>query len=185
MNADEVEIEVKSAAIDLRLCELLGDKPGEFIVVHVNGEPLKGAGTPPDSPEVRKRYLEDLRGLNVPGSKDWRKFWQLNWPDLIRQFKLPQGTTAETWQPRFTIKVQRVCAGYSEWFHAAMGLFETLKAKLECWELIKDDDGKYHVALWNHAGDPFHGRGDEAAPMIAEVFVRFLEAENKQEGGGK
>ncbi len=166
------ELVINSRQIDLELCNLLGDKPADFLVLHLDGIPLEGFGTPFDTPSNRKtrQGLVDL--LNDRSKESlWPDFWD-NWSgSVIRQFGLI-GVAAEDFRPCVSYKISRVCPGYSEQLHCAIGLFETLASKIEWWSISKHE--RCIVTIIGKNGVKFQRLGKIPSLVIAETVKEFL-----------
>lgn len=167
------ELIIKSQPIDLQLTELLGDKPCDFIVLCLDGVPLEGFGTPYDTPENRARRTGFVDSMNDPSGKSlWPEFW-VNWaPNIIQQFKLPATTTAGEYRPKVSLKISRVCPGYSEYLHAAIGLFEQCADKIQFWSISQG--AACRVTVFDKTGHRFSNTGSTPSQVIAETIRDFL-----------
>lgn len=133
-----MEIKINSTPLDLELCELLGEKPSDFIIICLDGVPVEGFGTPIDSPSNRLERMALVEALNRRSKRSlWPKFWENWWPELCKQFALPIGTTSDQFRPLASLHVSRVCAGYSEHLHCAIRLFEVCADKIENWSVMQ------------------------------------------------
>lgn len=140
------KLTIKSAPIDLELCELLGDKPGDFLVLCFDGVQLDFFGTPYDSPRARVERQGLVDAINDTSENSlWPDMWKKWKAQICQQFKLPETTTSDKYRPVVTLEISRVCAGYSEYLHAAIQLFEDCADKIERWELKQGVDCRASV----------------------------------------
>lgn len=153
------------APIDLELCELLGEKPSDFVVLQANGETVPGYGTPYDSAANRQRYADMCGWLNDADDEIlWTKFLE-NWgKELANICDLCAG------RPVFSIVVSRVCPGRSKYLHCAIRLFEELG--VESW-VVEVVDNTCRVRLM--VGGIMHAsKGTDPAETICAVVVLAL-----------
>jgi hypothetical protein len=169
------ELIINSQQIDLDICKLLGDKPGDFLVLCLNDVQLDGFGTPYDTPRNRSDRQGLVERLNDRSNKSlWPEMWR-NWKlNICTQFKLPETTTEKVFRPVFSYKISRVCAGYSLYLHAAIGLFETLDDKIDNWFVSKN--GKCLVEIKGKNGFQCLKSGDHMSLTIAESVREFLQS---------
>lgn len=176
-----MELKIKSKPIDFELCELLGDKPSDFLVLCFDGVQLDFFGTPYDSPQARveRRGLVDL--LNDKSEKSlWPKMWE-NWkPQICHQFKLPPNTTSAKYRPVVTCEISRVCHGYSEHLHAAIGLFDTLADKITSWGVRRLANGKSDVEIVAKNAVRYSMTGKSMALVIAKCVLALLKDQPKR-----
>jgi hypothetical protein len=173
----EPELVISSAQIDFELCELLGKGSADFIVLYADGEKMDFFGTPYDSPRNRQMYAEIVDDLNSMKKKG-------GWPDFFREWKghfckrfdLPADTTAETYHPKISMKISRVCHGYSVHLHAAIGLFDEVSHMLKFWNIGKTRDGKSRVEIETVDNRPMMHSGDSMPLVIVQVITRLLKS---------
>src|SRR6185312_7775407 len=128
------EIIIKNKPIDIELAGLLQEEQHDFIVLCFDGVQLDFFGTPYDSPNSRVARGQLVQMLNDRSSDSlWPKMFSKWKPQICRQFGLSLEITAETYRPVVSWKISRVCRGYSEHLHAAIGLFETVADKIDHW----------------------------------------------------
>lgn len=178
--SDQPELIIKSQPIDFELSELLGVTFSDFIVLCFDGEQLEFFGTPYDTPRNREaqKGLVDRLNDRSKGSL-WPEMFA-NWmPQICKQFKLSPETTAADYHPSVSYKISRVCHGYSQHLHAAIGLFETIAEKIEHWKVSKLTDGKSLVEITSKTGDTFSMRGDKMPLVIAEAVRALLKYQFK------
>lgn len=175
------ELKIKSLPIDLELCELLGDKPSDFIVVCFDGVQLDDFGTPYDSPRARVERQGLVDRLNDRSSESlWPELWK-NWkPNICKQFGLPDTTKASDYRPVVSIQISRVCPGYSEHLHSAIRLFETLADKIETWTVTQGVDCR--VTVINKHRQTFVNLGSKPSLVIAETVRELLKANLENAG---
>jgi hypothetical protein len=169
------KLTIKSAPIDLELCELLGDKPADFIVLCFDGEQFESFGTPFDSEAARARMQSVVKSLNDKSAESrWPEMWQ-NWKsDIRKQYRLPDTTTSEDYRPVVSFQISRVCAGYSEHLHAAIGLFEKVEDKIIGWGVRKLSDGTSKVEIIAKTAAIFSQTGENMALTIARTVGELL-----------
>jgi hypothetical protein len=168
---------IKSKPLDFELCELLGETPADFIVFCFDGVQLDFFGTPYDSPHARAERQQLADRLNDPSDKSlWPDMWK-NWKhDICRQFKLPDTTTSADYRPVVTCEISRVCAGYSEHLHAAIGLFEKVTDKITMWSVRKIIMGDVLVEIFAPDFIKYSRTGKQASLVIAETVCELLKA---------
>lgn len=169
------ELTIKSKQIDLDICGLLGDKPADFLVLCFDGVQLEDFGTPYDSPAARERQQLLCDSLNDKSAESrWPEMWQ-NWkPNICKQFGLDETTTSDRYRPLVSYKISRVCAGYSEHLHCAIGLFETLADKIEMWMVSKGVDCR--VTVIDKHRRTFVNLGNNMPLVIAKTVREMLRA---------
>jgi len=177
------KLTIKSAPIDLELCELLGDKPGDFLVLCFDGVQLDFFGTPYDSPRARVERQGLVDAINDTSETSlWPDMWK-NWKaQICQQFKLPETTTSDKYRPVVTLEISRVCAGYSEHLHAAIGLFEKLGDKITMWSVREIIKGDVLVEIFAPDFKKYSRTGNRASLVIAETVCELLKAnqENRE-----
>ena len=176
------KLTIKSAPIDLELCELLGDKPGDFLVLCFDGVQLDFFGTPYDSPRARVERQGLVDAINDTSEKSlWPDMWR-NWKaQICQQFKLPETTTSDKYRPIVTLEISRVCAGYSEHLHAAIGLFEKVEDKIIGWGVRKLSDGTSKVEIIAKNAAVFSQTGEIMPLVIARTVGELLNANLENE----
>lgn len=167
------ELIIKGQPIDYELCELLGNKPVDFVVLCFDGVQLEDFGTPYDTPRNRAERQALAERLNDRSTDSlWPELWR-NWkPNICRQFGLPETTTSDQYSPVVTCKISRVVHGYSEHLHAAIGLFETLADKIEKWTVINEAGCRAKVI--DKHGRIFERAGTKMSLVIAESVRELL-----------
>ena len=168
------ELTIKSLPIDLELCELLGDKPADFIVLCFDGEQFESFGTPFDSEAARARMQSVVNSLNDKSAESrWPEMWQ-NWKtDIRKQYGLPDTATSDDYRPVVSFKISRVCAGYSEHLHAAIGLFEKVGDKIRRWYISQDEE-TCKVDVIDKRSITFTNTGTNLARVIVETMLELL-----------
>ncbi len=171
----EIPLIIKSTALDFELCELLGEKPGDFLVLCANGEQVPFFGTPWDSPLARKAQQAFVDSINDRSKESsWPEFFA-NWKTYFcREYKLPTETTAAGYHPNFSWVIERVCTGYSEHLHVAISLFEALGAKVKSWTLARAPGGPDMVEIVSASGAVYRETGSGMAALIAQSAARLL-----------
>ena len=146
-----MKLNINNNSVDIELCELLGDKPSDFVVLCFDGVQLDFFGTPYDSPCARLEKQGLVDALNDKSEKSlWPELWK-NWkPQICQQFKLPETTTSDKFRPVVTAEISRVSAAYSEHLHAAIGLFETLSGKITSWSIREIVGEQVAVEIFTH-----------------------------------
>lgn len=178
----QLELEIKSLPIDLELCELLGDKPSDFIVLCFDGVQLDDFGTPYDTPRNRVERLGLVDRLNDCSEESlWPELWK-NWkPNICKQFGLPDTTEADDYRPVVSCKISRVCPGYSEHLHSAIRLFETLADKIRTWTVTQGVDCR--VMVIDHYGQTFVNLGSKPSLVIVQTVIELLKANQENTKG--
>lgn len=175
------ELIIKNQPIDFDLCKLLGSTPADFLVLCFDGVQLDDFGTPYDTPQNRLGRQGLVDALNDTSDKSlWPEMWK-NWkPSICKQFGLPDTTTSADYRPVVSIKLSRVCPGYSEHLHSAIRLFETLADKIETWFVARNKTG-CQVGIVDKSGRTFSRTGGRMSLAIAEAVLDLLKAnqENK------
>ena len=171
------KLTIKSQPIDLELCELLGNQPSDFIVLCLDGIQMDTFGTPYDSPAARQRQQLLCDSLNDKSEKSrWPEAWMLWKKDICKQFGLPDTTTSDDYRPVVSFKISRVCAGYSEHLHAAIGLFETLADKIGVWRVSKTETCL--VIVEDKRSRVFIGCNNKPSLAIAEAIRALLKGQS-------
>lgn len=173
-------IVIKNPPLDFELTELLGEKPGDFIVLYLDGQPVPFTGTPYDSPSQRESYQRFVESLNSRGKESrWPEFFA-NWKSYFcHHYKLPVETTSEQYHPTFSWAIHRVCAGYSEHPHLAITLFEKIGHRIRTWKLSKSNEGIEFAELVTLGGKEYRESGKGVAIALSAAAVRLLRDENK------
>ena len=173
----EPEIIIDGEQIDYDLAEMLGEKPGDFLVLCFDGVQFERFGTPTDSPAARKRKSEMVECLNDRSKNSWWPELWLNWAGEIRkQYKLPPETVADDYRPVVSYKIHRVVAARSKYLHAAIRLFEQMGDRLKTWSCRKCRDGKYLVEIVTADDRPIMESGDELPLAICKGVLRALKS---------
>ena len=176
----EPELIISGNQIDYDLAELLGETPGDFLVLCFDGVQFNRFGTPYDTPVQRARKQEMVNYLNDRSKHSWwTEMWK-NWAGEIRQqFNLPAETGADDYRPVVSYKIKRVVAGRSQYLHCAIRLFEELDDRIETWGVRKCNDGKYLVNIVS-ADRSICIHSDESLPLaICQAVVRLLTSNAK------
>jgi len=171
----EIPMIIKNSALDFELCELLGEKHGDYIVLCVNGEQVPFFGTPEDSPDARKTEQAFLDSINDRSKKSsWPKFFAKWKHCFCHEYKLPPDTTAAGYHPIFSSAIKRTCAGYSTHIRVALSLLETLGEKVKSWTLGKTPLGLNMVEIVSASGVVYRETGDGMSVLIAQAAARLL-----------
>lgn len=175
----EPELIIKGEPIDYEISELLGEKPGDFLVLCFDGVQFERFGTPSDSPAARKRKSEMVDYLN-DRSKDswWPELWK-NWAGEIRaQYGLPPETGPDDYRPLVSYKISRVVAGRSKYLHCAIRLFEEIDEKLKTWSVrkLRNGEPKHLVEIVTIDDRPILESGDDLPLVICKAIRRVLKA---------
>lgn len=163
---------IQSKPIDFEICDLLGEGYSDFIVLCFDGVQFEGFGTPFDTPANRKERQELVDHLNDHSKDSWWPDLLSNWkPKICRQFGLPTETTASEYRPVVSWEISRVCVGYSEHLHAAIGLFGKLSDRIACWAVGGDSAGRQSVDITSKHGVNYSEAG-ESLPMAISLAVK-------------
>lgn len=166
------ELEIKCQPIDVELADLLGRGTSDFLVICFDGVQLEDFGTPYDTPENRANRQTLVDMLN--DGTLWPKMFK-EWKSTIcRQFMLPETTTHKDYKPVVSYKVSRVCAGYSQYLHAAIQLFEECADKIERWELKQGVVSRATVV--DKRGATYVNIKKTVAEAIAATMLELLKA---------
>ena len=80
-------------------------------------------------------------------------------------------------RPVCSYKISRVCHGYSEHLHAAIGLFETLADKIASWSIThKPSDESCCVEIFTRDFKSHIRKGQRPSLVIAECVLELLNA---------
>ncbi len=170
-----------NSALDLAITLRLGEKPGDFIVLCLDGQVMKGFGTPFDT--LNNRHLAEMRveRLNDRSSHSWWPEFFASWKqNLTDQFSLPADATAESFRPVCSWAIHRVCTGWSQRLFTAIQLFDAdhLGSRVESWEIGVGLDGTGAATLEAPSGKVFCRTGKkDLAHLIALAALALLEAE--------
>ncbi len=172
---NQPELIITSQPIDFELSELLGIAACDFLVLCFDGVQLEFFGTPYDTPTNRIKRQGLVDALNDRSSKSlWPEMFK-NWKGQIcKQFTLSNETTEKEFRPVVSYKISRVCHGYSEHLHCAIGLFETLNDQIERWKIAQFDGGKCSVEILSKTGGTFSLQGRCMPKIIALTVVEML-----------
>lgn len=173
----EYEVIKRNSELDYQLCRDLGEGSSDFIVVYLDGEVFEGFGTPFDSPKNRVAREEMVKHLNDRSKDSWWPELFCNWKsNICTQFKLPPETTSDQFHPVASLKVHRVCCGYSEHLHAAIRLFETQIAyQIDTWSVGKLADGIHFAEVISKAGREHREVNESLSLAIALVAQRLVD----------
>jgi hypothetical protein len=179
----DMDVVLKGTPLDFELCELLGEKPADFLVLCFDGIQLEDFGTPYDTPKNRADRLGLVERLNDRSAESlWPEMWRNRKPSICKQFGLPETTTAEDFRPLVSCKIARVCHGYSSHTHCAIGLLERLIGIIERWGLGNGSDGAACVEIRSKRGVDY-GEIGEGLPLVIGLAVkRLLIAEGPTSG---
>lgn len=163
--AEEPHLIITSSAIDFELCELLGDKPSDFLVLLADGKQIPGYGTPYDTPVARSNYGYICKCLN--DEKDsLRAEFQRNWSDKLAEICAPES------RPVFSFEIHRVCAGHSSHLHCAIRLFEELSSRISSWNVgVTNGVGRAELMM---NGTTYSEEGSDLALAIGKAVARAL-----------
>lgn len=178
------ELIINASALDLELCELLGENHADFLILCFDGEPFKVFGTPFDSPAARQKKQWLVDGLNDHSEKSWwPELWK-NWKsELSAQYNLPEEVAAADPRPVASYHVSRVCPAYSQNLHVAIQLFEKLTDRIADWIIhsgaaLSGTTCRHYVEVISETtGDRHAEESDNLAEAIALVIKRLLIAE--------
>lgn len=177
----EPELVLASSPLDFELAQLLGVEPGDFLILCFDGVQFKGFGTPFDTPQNRKDRQALVDGLNDRTTKSWWPELWVNWSaDLKAQYGLAELAGApDDQRPTASIKVSRVCAGYSSYLHCAIRLFEheRVSALVSHWAVGVGADGEYYVKITNRDDRHFDEVGQSLSLVIGLAVKRLLIAD--------
>lgn len=166
------ELEIKCKPIDVELADLLGRGTSDFLVICFDGVQLEDFGTPYDTPANRANRQTLVDMLN--DGTLWPKMFNEWKATICRQFNLPETTTHKDYKPVVSYKVSRVCAGYSEYLHAAIQLFEDCADKIERWELKQGADCR--ASIVDKRGATYLNIRKTMAEAIAATMLEMLKA---------
>jgi hypothetical protein len=170
----DLELTIKSKPIDFELCELLGRGYSDFIVLCFNGVQFEDFGTRYDSPANRadRQRLVDKLNDNSDTSlwPDMFHTWKQN---ICKQFGLNQNTTAKDFRPVVSLKISRVCYGYSQHLHCAITLFQEVADRIEGWRITAEGE-RYKVTVRTKTGRNIYRSGLNLPLEIAEAVLRVL-----------
>ena len=170
----EPQLKIQCKPIDFELCDLLGEGSADFLVLCFDGVQFEKFGTPYDTPKNRKDRQELVDRLNDRSAESWWPDVFNDWkPQICAQYGLPPETTAETYRPVCSIAISRVCHGYSEHLHAAVGLFAQLGDKISGWA-ISNVNGTCLVQIHQAGGYTLSGFGEDLPLLIASQVKRVL-----------
>lgn len=171
------ELIIKATALDLELTEMLGKKPGDFLILCFDGVPFEPFGSPWDQPRRRADWEQMIDGLN---NRTRHSLWPTmfkTWGDrLVQQYNLTGATgSAKDKRPDASFQIHRVCASYSARLHCAVGLIEDLGTHLTSWTISRAPDGE-GMAVLQATGDLFIERSESLPLAIATAAKRLLQA---------
>ena len=178
-NPPDIPLLTKSAPLDYEVSDLIGEGASDFLVLCLDGIQLESFGTPHDTPAARVEQQRFVDALNdrSPDSL-WPVFFH-NWKSAIcKDLGLPPDTTAESCRPVVSLAVSRVCAGYSKYLHAAIGLFKTLGDKINAWSVSAAGERAF-VRIVSADGTVFTENGQNMALVIVLAVKRVLLAQQK------
>jgi hypothetical protein len=172
---NEPQIIIENQPLDIELASLLGEKHSDFLVLCFDGVQLDFFGTPYDSTSGRIRQFGLVEKLNSrSGDSLWPKMFSEWKREICEQFKLPTSTTAGSYRPVVSCAISRVCHGYSEHLHAAIGLFEMVGDKIEWWSTGKMSDGKFAVIINGKSGKEIAITGESLSVTITTAVRALL-----------
>lgn len=174
MHTPKMKLRIKSHPIDLELCRLLGEQTLDFVVLCFDGVQFHAYGTPLDSPESRRRMQSLADTINNRDEQSvWRGMWNAWRQQICRQFNLPPTTTADEYRPRVTCEISRVCPGYSEHLHVAIGLFAAVADRIDRWEISQNLT--CYVMVRDKQGCTYMNVGDNMALVISKTVLELLQ----------
>lgn len=182
----EPELVLKSTPLDFELARLLGEKPGDFLILCFDGVRFEGFGTPFDTPHNRKERQEMVDRLNDRTKKSWWPELWVNWSTALKsQYGLPELDGApDDQRPTASLKVSRVCAGHSSYLHYAIRLFEEerVAALVARWSVGAGADGESYVKISSRTDRHFDEVGPSLSVVIGLAVKRLLIAEGGSNG---
>lgn len=158
---------ITSSTLDLDLCELLGDKPSDFVILLANGKQVPGYGSPYDSPIARKNADYICSRLNEDGKDSWWPEFEKNWKEKLAEIGISD-------RPVFSFELHRVCPGRSEYLHCAIRLFEELGDRVRSWAIGSDSTGRQSVDIVSKQGRTYEESGDRMSLVIGLAVKRLL-----------
>lgn len=187
------QLKVTGAHIDYVLAELLGEKPSDYLILCLDGKPLEGFGSPPNTPHNRKEWARMVAKLNTD-EVFWFKFFCRWAAPIASQFGTAQ---AKEFRAAASYEVHRVVVGYSQHLHAAIQLFVHLKVRqvTESWSVESSRNGAVACEIRTKSGGRVRFSGStnppatEQSASLPEVIVWAVievlrdERRNAQEGG--
>lgn len=163
----EPKLVITSTLLDLELCELLGDKPSDYVILLANGKQVPGFGTPEDSPAARARLTAFCLKLNSEGGNSlWPEFAK-NWGSRLSEICPPET------RPVFSWELHRVCVGWSQYDHCAIRLFLHLRERVSGWRMRMSGNA-LAVEITMHTGNRYVERGTALAAVVCNAVVRAL-----------
>lgn len=165
---NEPKLVITNEPIDLELCELLGEKPSDFVILLADGKVLPGYGTPSDCKNARDNIQYFCDKLNTP--KEDKKWWgefSENWKLALDQICEPGH------RPVFSYEIHRVCACRSKNLHCAIRLFEELVERIDSWGVGTLSEGGFYARLEMN-GQEYVDYGADIPMVICTAVVRAL-----------
>ena len=176
----EPNLVIKSKPLDFELCELLGEKSADFLVLCADGDLVPFTGTPFDSPVERQKYTQFVDFLNDRSDKSWWPEFFANWKNqFCKHYGLAPETTYRDYHPKFSFVVSRSCVGYSEHLHCAIQLFDQLAAHIESWSICRADTGINVVKIKSKRGTLYIQAGEKMSVVITEAVKRLMQNDQK------
>ena len=172
----EPELIISSEAIDLELTGLLGEQPSDFLVLYFDGRKFENYGTPLDTPHNRVCRQGFVDRLNDSSKNSlWPEMFTEWKTEFFKQFGLKSGTIAKEWHPLASIKISRVCPGYSKYLHAAIGLLEDPRIAAKEW-LVRKESGSFSAGVMAADGKIYSATATTAALAIVDAVLKLLKA---------
>jgi hypothetical protein len=173
----EPELIICGEPIDYELSEILGEKPGEFLVLHLNGVRFERFGTPYNTLRNRSEWDEFVKCLNSKSKKSlWFDLWD-NWGNEIRrQFDLPEDATAQDFRPVASYKISRVVPGRSKYLHAAIQLFEEAGTRVKSWSVVRQITRNNLVTCLTYDNVVISEEGSDLPMAICKAVLRALKS---------
>lgn len=187
-SAADIPLVMVSNPIDCELAELIGEKPGDFLVLYADGLVVEGFGSPFDSPGQRRIWLDTVEQLNTRTGV-WEDFYE-SWGATLRKMHgIAEDVSAEAFRPVFSVRVHRVVSGYSQHINPAMRLLERLREKGIAGSYLIDVLSNYAgvTVYCQQARIPYFSSKEGAnvtlPPLIAEAVLKLLKARLPRVGG--
>jgi hypothetical protein len=171
----ETEVYLTGDPIDYELAELLGEKAGEFLVLHLDGVRVERFGTPYNTAANRAEWDGFVASLNDRSKKSlWPEFWK-NWAvEISLQFKFPAIPLAKEFRPQASYAINRVVAGRSKYLHCAIRLFEEVEC-VKLWSIVSTSDTKL-IDVLTVDKIAIHETGTDLPLTICKAVLRALKS---------
>ena len=163
-------------SLDFKLAGLMGETPGRFLVLCLDGEVFGAFGTPVDTEQKRGVFSQMIELLNNrEDALGWETLWSQWSAELLSQYEEAREQRTK-WRPLATMESHVVVPGRSSRVGLAMEALRTYEEAWAGWRVGRASGSDcYEVAIKMVNKEGIWHAGDDLARVICEALVMWLQ----------